>query len=66
LDDFRRKERGTADLHESAIVAVNDMGRDIDFLQVLSKVRFGERLDSIVGSFRADLQADPPKSVAKD
>lgn len=51
------------DRHDLVVVAMDDQGGDVEFLQVLAKVGFREGLDAVEGVFMATHHALHPESV---
>ncbi len=48
LDDLGREQGRGADRHDLVVVAVQDQGRHVEFLEILGQVRLGKRLDAEV------------------
>jgi len=49
LDEFRGGQTRRADRYNLIVVTVNDQRRHIELLEILGKIRLGERFDAIQG-----------------
>src|SRR5271170_860108 len=64
LDEFGLKQGCIGIRHDLIVVALQDQGRDVEFLQVLGLIRLGERLDAEVRRRKAGHYSLEPEGLA--
>src|SRR5262245_33421236 len=63
LDEPGRFLRRVPDRNDLIIFSVQHQRRDVELLEVLGEVGFGESLDAFVGVYRAGLHAPEPELI---
>src|SRR5262249_22077937 len=63
LDQPGRFPRRVLDWHDLVVLTVHDQGRNIELLEVLGEIGFGESLDAFVGVLQPGLHAPEPKLI---